>query len=160
MEFYVQHPNCVWGDQVDFIVHLIGPYDEESIAKEQVGCKQVAPNLVKLCCLPFYVYGYTLGDILEISPNNYDVLGIHQKSGRHLFRIIFKCGSEKRQSIVDRCSVEFGALFEWVDDELCAVDVETPERAQKFFDEMVSEEREGVLEFETGVGSGNRSADD
>lgn len=147
---YVQHPSGVWQDKVNFIIHISGEYDEGFIVKEQVGTRSVSSSHVELCCLPFYVYGYTLGDILEISPETFQVKGIHKKSGRFLYRIMFSCSNADVIRIADQCKGTFDALFEWYNSTLCAVDIATEPKAILFVELMNKLSSEGLLEFESG----------
>ncbi len=147
---YVQHQKCVWEDKVNFIIQLEGAYGEGMWVKEQVGTRKIEPGLVELCCLPFYLYGYTLGDILEISVNDLTFQRIVKKSGRFLFRIIFSCPVERTVQIADHCKSEFNALFEWHSSKFGAVDLETADLANKFWEYAKSCQIAGELEVETG----------
>ena len=153
---YVQHQSCAWAEKVNFITHIQGPYGpieetgDEFIVREQVGCRKISPIELELCCLPFFVYGYRLGDILEIDPATYEVKGIIQKSSRYSYRIFFHCPNAEVVRIADHCKTEFGALFEWYNSLHCAVDIATTEHATAFCDVMRNHVAEKVLEFEDG----------
>ena len=147
---YVQHPAGVWEDRVNFIVHLEGPYEEGLVVREQVGTRKIAPNQVELCCLPFYLYGFSLGDLLEISESDLSFQRITKKSGRFLFRMFFSCAVARTVQIADHCKAEFNALFEWHSSKFGAVDIETADLSNKFWEYAKGLQDAGELEVETG----------
>lgn len=146
---YVQHQSGVWEHKVDFIVHADGVYNDEPV-REQLGARAVNETQVELCCLPFYLYGYALGDILRVSVPDCIVQEVVQKSGRFIFRIMFWSEPERAVQIADHCKSEFGALFEWHSPQFCAVDIATSEQANRFWDYAKIQESDKVLDVETG----------
>lgn len=82
------HSDPVWRARTNYIVQL--DLTEHGMAGnfEQCWTRTEDQRLFELCCIPFFTYGHSLGDVLEID------LGtgrhrIHRKGGHQTIRIAF-----------------------------------------------------------------------
>lgn len=83
---YVIHQHPVWRDRADHIVNV--DLDHGLSGKqEQLWTRLVGADEVEICCIPFFAYDLSLGDIAVIDANGL-VGGVARRSGRHVFRII------------------------------------------------------------------------
>ncbi|WP_177228866.1 DUF4265 domain-containing protein [Amycolatopsis sacchari] len=64
---YVQHLRPAWSDRANFVIHARLP-DEGSPKKfEQLRVRRVAQTRFEICCIPFFLYDLSLGDVVETS---------------------------------------------------------------------------------------------
>ncbi len=85
---YAQHLNAVWRDGPFFA--LIVPTPDDALFYEQLVTEQVAPNRFRLLCIPFFLYGVSLGDVIEGDPfAELGVFTVVERSGRSTYRVHF-----------------------------------------------------------------------
>ena len=77
------HSNPAWRDEADFLI--AAELDPEACRQEQLWAKKMAPQEFKLCCIPFFTYGYALGDVVETTCD-YVIIKRIISSGRKLVR--------------------------------------------------------------------------
>jgi Domain of unknown function (DUF4265) len=77
------HSNPVWRDEADFLI--AAELDPEACRQEQLWAKKMAPQEFKLCCIPFFTYGYALGDVVETT-RDFVIIKRIISSGRKLVR--------------------------------------------------------------------------
>lgn len=64
---WVLHPRPVWGDRVDFVANV--RFDDSGPGTrrfEQLLLERRGADTAVLCCVPFFTYGYSLGDVVEL----------------------------------------------------------------------------------------------
>ncbi|WP_326566213.1 DUF4265 domain-containing protein [Amycolatopsis rhabdoformis] len=122
-----------------FIVHEspVGRGDSDCIARadlapfgfegevEQLWLKRLEDGLFEVCCIPFRVYGISLGDIVALSPDGTTVARVVGKSGRRVLRV-FLLETPGFSSVAREFEAEIsrlGLLREWSGDRHAAVDV-------------------------------------
>jgi hypothetical protein len=83
------HAEPAWRDKTNYIVQLdLAEYDLPG-RFEQCWTRTEDEQLFELCCIPFFPYGYSLGDVLHVDPES----GRHslvRKGGHQTIRFIFK----------------------------------------------------------------------
>ena len=121
------HPEPVWRERANFIVGACLP---EQGRTEQLWARQLDEHRFELCCIPFFLYGVALGDIVAADAN-YGVQRVLQPSGRYVFRAWFgesSLSQPARQRIAGDLT-ELGALLEWSSGNLLAIDAENEPHA-------------------------------
>jgi hypothetical protein len=143
----VVHQAPVWREKADFIIR--GAFPDEEGRAEQLWARHIGHQRFEICCIPFYLYDVSLGDVVETNADYY-VERVVEVSGRYVFRVWFGQADHPRQGIADEL-VKHGAFLEWYSDELLAVDVVDEEHAQTLGDYLAGLEDyfDGLL-FETG----------
>ena len=150
-DVYIKHAAPIWRDRMDFVFDAALP--DASNELEQLVGRQVADTEFELCCIPFFLYDVSLGDIIETN-EDYLFKRVVRPSGRYTFRVWFGRHSGPKGGPKDRIAAELelehGALLEWHGSNLLAVDAENGEVAQKIADYLQVQETAGELTFETG----------
>ena len=146
---YIQHPFWVWKDRVNFIIQGDCEFDGEPY-REQLGVRTVDQVEFELCCLPFYLKGYALGDVVATAPGGVTVDRLVRPSGRKLFRIMFYSPAEIVREITANIEANLRGSFEWHSPVYCAVDVPDQESADVLFDYLVCQKDLQYLAFDTG----------
>lgn len=141
-----QHTDPVWRERSDFVI--AAEVSGGDIATEQLFARQVGPDRFELCCIPFFLYDFALGDVVETDAT-YMVRRVIEPSGRFVFRVWFGDTVHPRDEIAEQLA-GLGALLEWSSVNLLAVDAEDREHAQKIADYLSEMEAAGKLMFETG----------
>ncbi|MFC5286626.1 DUF4265 domain-containing protein [Actinokineospora guangxiensis] len=141
------HPDPVWRSRADFVIGARLPE-----GSEQLWAKQLGEHVFELCCVPFFVYGLALGDVVE-TDTGYELRRVARRSGRSVFRVWF---GDSPLSTTDRDRVaadlaEAGALVERSSANLLAVDAATPELADSVAAYLAEHAELGHLTFEVGV---------
>lgn len=140
----VVHPAPVWRDRADFVIGATLPEG----ASEQLWARQVESVRFEICCIPFFIYDLSLGDVVETDAG-YQVLRLVKPSGRFVFRVWFGDSFHPREPSLAELE-ELGALLEQSSDNLFAVDAENEEAAQEIANYLAAREALGELKFETG----------
>lgn len=68
---WVLHPSPVWGDQVDFVANTT--FDDSgpgTLRFEQLLFEQLDDQRYRLCCIPFFTHGYSLGDVVALTDDH------------------------------------------------------------------------------------------
>jgi hypothetical protein len=121
------HELPVWRDRANYI--LQADLGEHGLPGrfEQLWAGDLGHGLFELCCLPFFTYGYALGDIvrLESSAGPFQaVLGrVVTRSNRALLRVAFT-GPVNRHEELHASLAASGRPHEWRGAQLVAIDVE------------------------------------
>lgn len=85
---YVTHPNPVWRDRTNYILQLdLGAYGLPGIY-EQCWTRTDDRELFELCCIPFFSYGHSLGDVLRVDLETGEHT-VAQKGGHQTIRFVF-----------------------------------------------------------------------
>jgi hypothetical protein len=120
------HENPVWRDRANYILQadladhgLPGRY-------EQLWARHVSDGQYELCCLPFFTYGYALGDIVRLraATGRFDqVLGpVVRPSDRTLLRVAFV--NRDHHEELHAALAGSGRPHEWKSFGLVAIDIE------------------------------------
>jgi hypothetical protein len=150
---YVQHVAPIWRDRMDFVLNAALPEDCAPKRFEQLVGRQVADTEFELCCIPFFLYDVSLGDVVATT-GDYVLDRVVRPSGRYTFRVYFGDHAGPKEGPKDQIAAELelqlGALLEWHGAKLLAVDASDGELAQTIADYLQAREGAGQLTFETG----------
>lgn len=117
------HPNPANRREANYLVHVILDDEAQEIGSdaEQIWVQELKDNKFKICCIPFFVYGLALDDIVRVDENNF-VVELLESSGRKCHRIYraegFPTESEELMNIA-----LLGGTIERQSYELLAIDV-------------------------------------
>jgi hypothetical protein len=121
------HEHPAWRDRADYILQA-DLTDHGMPGKfEQLWARNLGDGRFELCCLPFFVYGYALGDVAKLQPGSdrfAEVLGsVVTRSGRSLLRVALTGGAERHDDLHAAVAVS-GRPHEWRGGGLVAIDIE------------------------------------
>ena len=137
------HREPIWRDRADFIA--FADISESDVAhREQLWVRKVRIGIAEICCVPFFVYGVSLGDLVSIDSNG-RIRGVVQESGRYVFRV-YVAGHDSREHDTLEGLQALGAGIEWSSRSMYAVDAVSLEAAQAF--SAYLEQRDAI--YETG----------
>jgi hypothetical protein len=117
------HSSPVWRSEANYVLRAdLAPH---GLAErfEQIWVKKLVGRKFKICCIPFFTYGFALGD--TVSANDEDMIVGMARKGRHRNLRIAVSGKD-----VDRIHFtlhhwveDAGNLYEWHDKNYLAVDL-------------------------------------
>lgn len=142
---YITHVDAVWRDRADFLIRAAISSDGEPLS-EQLWARQVGDFEFELCCIPFYLYGYSLGDIVGTN-QEYDLTHLVTRGPRFDFRVLFPRETNSELHLEEIASR--GYLVERCSDRLFAIDAESEEWANELSRILTGLEDAGILQFET-----------
>lgn len=149
---FVVHPEPAWGDRADFVINA--ELEESDLPRrfEQLRVRQIGDSQFEICCIPFFLYDVSLGDVVETEPSGgrtYMMKSVTRRSGHYTFRVWFGASFQPRDEVVDQLQT-LGAVVEWSSVNLLAVDAVDLDHAQKIADYLHGEQELGNLMYETG----------
>lgn len=121
----VTHAEPVWRANANYIL-MVDLADFNLPGRfEQLWLADLGGGNFKLCCLPFFAYGYSLGDVIQTKQQGgREVLGkVAVRSGRGLIRVLIHSHGPDHAAVHDAI-VTAGCMSEWRDDGFVAVDLE------------------------------------
>lgn len=139
------HRDPVWRERSDFI---IGARVGDGNDSEQLFVRQLTPYRFEMCCIPFFTYGISLGDIVE-TDGEYTVTRVVERSGRRTFRVWFGESFVPREQVAQELS-GLGALLEWSSTNLLAVDAADAMTTQPIVEYLQQHRAQGDLLYEDG----------
>ena len=88
------HDNPVWRDRANYILQADLSGHGLPGRFEQLWAQDLGDGTFQLCCLPFFTYGYALGDVVRVEPSEgrfRSVLGpLVSRSEWNLLRVAFR----------------------------------------------------------------------
>jgi hypothetical protein len=145
------HANPAWRSKANFII--FATVDESHW--EQLWTKRLVGNRFEICCIPFFVYDISLGDIVTvhaIGDKKYVIDQVLLPSSHYTFRVWFgNAGERAARAEVSDFLAQMGCLVEWWSHDLLAIDVLTDESAQRIADYLHRLDVMELLEYETGL---------
>lgn len=148
-EQFSTHTEPVWRERANFIINAPLP---EAGRFEQLWTKQVGENQFEICCIPFFLYGLALGDMVETAPQGgrqYVLSRMLSRSGRYVFRAYFERPQYRHRDSTVQALEAVGAQVEWSSPSLLAIDADGPS-AREVADLLQDLERQERLVYETG----------
>lgn len=149
---FVLHPDPVWRERANFIIHAELPEKDRPKRFEQLWARELDGHQFEVCCIPFFVFDVALGDVVITSPKDgrrYVVAKVIQPSGRYVFRVWFGQSFQPRDEVVHEVEA-LGSLIEWSSQNLLAVDAADKLHAHLIADLLMKHEKAGHLVYETG----------
>lgn len=123
----VTHDFPVWRDKADFIItSRIGEELglEDYFDWEQLWGRKIGDNTFELCCIPFFVYGFALGDLVETQPyrdKNFVVNRLVVPGGQKCYRLYFQVLDRWNGIIDDLLQIGCNVEARWRMSQLIAV---------------------------------------
>jgi Domain of unknown function (DUF4265) len=149
-----KHDHPVWRERADYILQADLADHGMAGRYEQLWARRVGADHFELCCLPFFTYGYALGDTvgLRVATGPFDrVLGsVVRPSNRALLRVAFL--TSDRHEDLHASLAASDRPHEWRSGGLVAVDIEghVPEPLWRTIEALASD---GHVEWEWGKDS-------
>lgn len=148
------HQAPVWKGKANYLIHVDLADHGLKGRMEQLWARQIANDEFELCCVPFFTYGFALGDILATRRSNdmdHIVSHVVRQSGRRLVRLWLKYASSAGTESVYEYLIKAAAFHEWSSEYLVAIDISPvesrdPERLLAFLEEG----RRNNIEIEWG----------
>lgn len=121
------HELPVWRERANYILQAdLGDHGMPG-RFEQLWARNLGAGRFELCCLPFFTYGYALGDIAVLKAGSgrfRELLGqVLTGSGRGLVRIALTGAPEEHENIHAAVAAS-GRLHEWRGGGLVAIDID------------------------------------
>jgi hypothetical protein len=123
---------------------------------EQLWAKKLGSNRFEICCIPFFCYGLSLGDIVETWTDidcggDYMIRSVVTKSGNFTLRVLFArgCPEDLRLRIISELRLG-GCVLEWYSEHLLGISVHSEEVLARTRDALDTWQVQGVIEYETG----------
>lgn len=122
------HERPVWREYANFMIFYDLSNDGLNDRWEQLWVSQICENEFRICCIPFFSYGVSLGDHVstrESSGKKYVVKSVVKKSGHKTFRLWFGdvVSYDKIRLKVEDYLLSKKLLFEWSSKNLLAIDI-------------------------------------
>lgn len=141
-----RHLYPVWGDVADWLVYSKVEEDDEFFY-EQLHVRRHQSDLAEVACIPAYLRGVSLGDLVRLSGQL--VVEVERSSGRFVFRAWSEDGWDQKHEILHSLAGT-GALMETCTERLLAIDAENEKVAENIRTLLDSFEESSQLEYETG----------
>lgn len=117
--------------------------------REQLWGRRLDERKLEVCCIPFFIYGVALGDIVEIDENSV-LANVVEKAGRYVFRVwLGETVNPWREEVLEELS-RLGCLTEFYSQNVIAVDAQDEPQAQTLANLLAGFSSRGILEYETG----------
>src|SRR5436190_387078 len=118
------HLSPVWRQLADFVIHA--DIEAEGLPRrwEQLWVRRTSESEFQLCCIPFFTYNLSLGDVVSTHACNgkqYVVASVVRPSGRGVLRLWFgDCIQKERKDIVQADIAAASDVYEWYSDHFVA----------------------------------------
>lgn len=143
------HREPVWRERSDFIIGIPIDPGNTDVITEQLWARKVSESTFEICCIPFFAYDISLGDVVEVDAS-FEVKRVVERSGRYVFRVHVKDSISSVAADVVRSIEAQGGLVEWSSPRLFAVDADNSIKAQEIASLLQQMEEQGLLVYETG----------
>lgn len=147
------HEDPVWRAKADFLVHADLAAWNMPGRWEQLWVRRADVHLVELCCIPFFTYGFRLGDLLETAPasgQDFMVQRVVQPGGRNNIRVVVPDANERESigklvvEVLDRLS----CLYEIFKPGYVSADLQSGEVESGVLDALSSLRHDGQVRIE------------
>jgi hypothetical protein len=142
------HAAPVWRERANFIIRAQLPETNAPRRYEPLWARKISDDTFELCCIPFLLYGISLGDIVA-TDDGFVVQRVLQSTKRSTFRVWLAESTHDRNSLISDLE-ELGALWEWYSDNLLAVDAADETIARNVAALLSEHESRGNFVFESG----------
>ncbi|UQX88706.1 DUF4265 domain-containing protein [Jatrophihabitans telluris] len=142
------HSQPVWRERSNFIIATSIDSGNTDVQTEQLWARKIDERHFELCCIPFFAYDLSLGDVVE-TDDGYMTRRVSTPSGRYVFRVWFGESFHPREEVAAELE-SLGALVEWSSTNLVAVDARDAAHAKELAAYLQAQEDAGRLMYETG----------
>ena len=99
---FVVHTEPIWREKANFIINA--ELQEQDLPRryEQLWARQLTESQFEICCIPFFLFDVSLGDIVETGvkgSRKYVLDRVVSPSGRYVFRVWFGESFHPREEI-------------------------------------------------------------
>ncbi|WP_237657264.1 DUF4265 domain-containing protein [Agreia sp. COWG] len=138
------HLSPIWRDKANYIINAAIPDDEEY---EQLWVQKMGDGTFMVCCIPFFIYGVSLGDLIAEDENHY-MTSVVRRSGRFTARLYFSEEQRRfKRETVDEL-IAHGAQNEWATESLMSVDCGTLDASTHIVDYLIRGHNTGKFLYE------------
>jgi len=138
----------VWGSRADFLI-AADISDAKGPGWEQLSARQLEQFKFEICCVPFFAYGFALGDVVA-TDEDFVIAATETDSGHGAYRVWF----EEPESDAARRLVAFldrsDCLYEWSSARLIGIDAYPLAFSQDLLAYLVEAENNKELIYEVG----------
>jgi hypothetical protein len=146
----ITHSDPVWREQTNFIIRLdLSPHGAPG-QYEQIWTRTDDQQLFQICCIPFFTYGISLGDTLQIDPGT-GAHTIRRKSGHRTIRLAFlsdTAAHEQHDQLHDTITGKLGCLAEFHGPHYAAIDLAEDHQAPALINALTPLKNTGELTWE------------
>lgn len=124
MDTIATHKVPAWRQKADFIIRADLANHGMPGRSEQIWARKIDVYTFEICCVPFFTYGFALGDIVETNAE-YTILKIAEKRGHMSLRIAV-VHKEEQHKLHERMHAwvgRTGLLYEWFSPGYLSVDL-------------------------------------
>ena len=124
MENIATHEAPVWGQKADFLIRADLAGHGLPGWCEQLWAHQIEDFAFEICCIPFFIYGIALGDVVETKAD-FTIDRVLEKSGHRTLRIAVANQEEQDELhvVLHDWAASTGLLYEWQAPGYLAVDL-------------------------------------
>ena len=148
----IQHFDPVRREQTNYILRVkcVDPDGKDSNHWEQLWCRKISDNLYEICCIPFFLYNVSFGDVVKEDPD-LGTIDVVKPSGHYTFRVWFGDSPEPdtHEGVIKQVN-GLGCLFECYSHNLMAIDAPSEGIAHQIADFLYHKQQEKLLIYETG----------
>jgi Domain of unknown function (DUF4265) len=144
MSRFAVHNSPAWGWKSNFIFQIDLVVHDMPGRLEQFWGRRVANDLFEVCCIPFFTYGFSLGDVLKVDLERNRVIEVFESYGHQTLRICADSPSMGTQLhiLLHEWVASTGLLYEWYADGYLVVDLPPGEIiSTEKLDTLVSDEK-------------------
>jgi hypothetical protein len=152
---YITHDAPVWRPMENGYIAMVDlvPFGFEN-EQEQVWLRSLGEGEFEVCCIPFRVYGVSLGDRVKLSDGRF-ISGVLSRSGRKVFRVFFTdprppVNAPDSRETLRSVIISGRFLSEWSGDRHVAIDVPESCDPAQLFEAVEAEIRNGTAYCEWG----------
>jgi len=145
----IVHLHPVWQDRGNDVIRFRLEPDSTKRKWEEIWVKRISSQRFLVCAIPFFVYHVALGDEVETDEDQI-FSRVVSSSGQSTFRVWIE-GLDKDNRARLRSGLSALNVFaETYSENLFAISVSEGDQAQAVADFLASNERAGLLVYETG----------
>lgn len=145
------HAAPIWRDKVDYIFMAAIPDSAGSeVVREQLWGRRTGPWTFEVCCIPFFIYGVALGDVVETDEASY-FQRVVEPSGHAAYRAWFGSVAVAVQGEVIAEVERLGGSIERSSANLVAIDAPTQSEAGPIVEALTEFHERGMVVFEIGA---------
>lgn len=163
-ELLILHPHPVWMSRAtaDAVVLADDDSDRRALELLPILAEPSAPRRATICALPFFVYGYSVGDVVEVDDQG-RIGDVVTQSSSYTYRVALIAGREaalspaqfialrRRMYELDRELTALGYLTEWYSSSYGAIGATSYDDAEKLVQLLEQKKRLGEFLWESGA---------
>jgi hypothetical protein len=83
------HLSPLWKAKADSKIFADISENLDNSESEEIWARKLKENEYEICCIPFFIYGFAIGDIVQVDSEK-KIVGLLKRSGRSTVRVWFK----------------------------------------------------------------------